>query len=79
MITGNDDSIRSKKLITSKVADVILSAKREENNNDGEDEGDEGNDGPDLQPAGVPKTPAPGAGELEVSLLEEFDDEEDNR
>lgn len=74
VIPGNDDSIRSIKLITSIISDVILSAESGEdfkNDND-----DDGGGGPDLQPAGVPRLPGPRAGELEISLLEEFEGDE---
>lgn len=62
LIPGNDDSIRSIKLILSIIADAILFGKP----NSFDD--DEGGGGPDIQPAGVPRSPAPSAGELEASL-----------
>ena len=77
VIPGNDDSLRSIKLITGKLADVILSAKFDDYGKSGDDEGGGDDGGPDLQPAGVPKTPAPSAGELEISLLEEFADDKE--
>ncbi len=73
VIPGNDDSLRSIKLITGRIADVILSAKYGDYGKGDDDDGG-GDNGPDLQPAGVPRTPAPSAGELEISLLEDFDE-----
>jgi small subunit ribosomal protein S2 len=62
LIPGNDDSIRSIKLILSILADAILFGKP-----NGFDD-DEGGGGPDIQPAGVPRSPVPSDGKLEASL-----------
>lgn len=66
MIPGNDDSIRSIKLILTVLADAILFGKPK--GFDDDDDDDEGGGGPDLQPSGVPKFPVPSAGELEEAL-----------
>lgn len=71
VIPGNDDSLRSIKLITQIVADAIL----------GDDEPFSGPDdfdaGPDLQPSGVPRRPAPIVDEQfdELDEPEEADEE----
>lgn len=62
LIPGNDDSIRSIKLITAALADAILFEKYD---NYGKDDDD---GGPDLQPSGVPRSPKPSANETEVAL-----------
>jgi small subunit ribosomal protein S2 len=62
VIPGNDDSMRSIKLITGILADAILG--------DGPDntESDAQGGGPDLQPSGVPRRPYPAAGGVEIEM-----------
>ncbi len=62
VIPGNDDSIRSIMLISSVIADAILFGKP---GGFGKDDDD---DGPDLQPSGVPRRPYPSADETELAL-----------
>jgi small subunit ribosomal protein S2 len=63
LIPGNDDSIRSIKLIASALADAILFGKYDDYGKGNDDYG-----GPDLQPSGVPRSPRPSASETEVTL-----------
>ena len=61
VIPGNDDSMRSIKLITSVLADAILGSEP------GDFEDDTGG-GPDLHPSGVPRRPYPAAGSVEREM-----------
>jgi ribosomal protein S2 len=78
VIPANDDSIRSIKLVTSRLADAILEGKGPLGTSDSTS-GPFPGDGPDLQPSGVPKKPLPHAGSTALSLaLPEPEDEIEN-
>jgi len=69
VIPGNDDSIRSIRLITRAIADAILGAEPGTPLTDSDDYG------PDLQPSGVPRRPLPTTGSNEITLpLPDFED-----
>lgn len=69
VIPGNDDSIRSVKLITSAVADAILGSEPGEPDDD---------DDPELHPSGVPRIPLPVVGEDEIELpLPDWDEDDE--
>jgi small subunit ribosomal protein S2 len=71
VIPGNDDAIRSIRLITSAVADAILGDDPDSFQANPDD------DDPDLQPSGVPRRPFPTIGSTEIALpLPDFDDED---
>jgi small subunit ribosomal protein S2 len=71
VIPGNDDAIRSIRLITHALADAILGD--EPDSLQAERDGD----GPDLQPSGVPRRPFPTIGSTEIALpLPDFDEED---
>lgn len=64
-IPSNDDSIRSVKLVTQYIADAIAGQQPPSDS-----------DGPDLQPAPVPKRPVPFAGLLEIALMSPTTDDD---
>lgn len=74
LIPGNDDSIRSIKLICGTIADAILDEGTQGSGGSGDDDPDSG---PDKNPAGVPRTPYPVLSGTEFALRfqEEFEDE----
>jgi len=70
VIPGNDDSARSIKLVTSNIADAIIGDCDPPANNDPSDD-----EGPDPQPAGVPRRPYPPADSTEIALPFREEDE----
>lgn len=60
-IPGNDDSLRSIKLIARVLADAIIGA-------DPDPHAPDPDDGPDLQPSGVPRRPVPQADGTDIAL-----------
>lgn len=74
LIPGNDDSIRSIKLICGTIADAILDEGTQGSSRSGDDDPE---NGPDTSPAGVPRTPYPvlSGTEIALRLQEEFEDE----
>lgn len=71
VIPGNDDSIRSIRLITRALADAILGDEPDSF------QAEPGDDGPDLQPSGIPRRPLPNIGGTEIALPSpEFEDED---